>query len=111
MGAGAFGSVGIGGGGGLFKNEVGNTGAGGTMDTGLTGTGGIAGGAEGAGGIGGTWGRVAFGSGGGGLLAAGGGGGAGGRTVGETRPVMLMTHESACKKNLQKPVWILDHGF
>lgn len=78
FGAGAFGCKGIGGGGGLFENDVGNTGAGGTMDGGLTGTGGITGGAEGAGGAGDAWGRDAFGSGGGGLLAAGGGGGAGG---------------------------------
>lgn len=99
MGAGAFGCVGIGGGGGLFENEVGNTGAGGTMDTGLTGMGGITGGAEGAGGTRDPWRRVAFGSGGGGLLAAGGGGGAGGRTTGEIRPVILMTYASACKNN------------
>jgi len=98
LGAGAFGCEGIGGGGGLFENEVGNTGAGGTMEAGLTG------GAEGAGGTGGPWRRVAFGSGGGGLLAAGGGGGAGGRTTGETRPVMVMTYASAW-------FWIIVAGF
>lgn len=83
LGAGALGCGGTGGGGGLYENDVGNTGAGGTMGAGLAGAGGITGGAEGADGTGGTWGRAAFGSGGSGLLAAGGGGGAGGSTYTE----------------------------
>ncbi len=90
LGAGALAVGGTGGGGGLYENDVGNTGAGGTMGTRLAGAGGITGGAEGADGTGGTWGRAAFGSGGGGLLAAGGGGGAGGSTIRETRPVMRL---------------------
>lgn len=82
--AGAFGCTGTGGGGGLYENEVGITGAGGTTGAGLRGAGGIRSGADGAGGAVAAGGRrLAFGSGGGGLLGAGGGGGAGGRTYTE----------------------------